>query len=188
MRIGIYGGAFDPPHNAHLRVAKTVKKALALDAIRFVPTKVPAHKSPSKATEKQRVEMLERMINETDSFVVDEVELKRSGTSYTVDTIEFYKASEPDNEFYLIIGGDMVEYLPKWHKIDKLSKMVNIVGVSRPGYKIQSEYPITFVEIEELDIASSVIREKIANGMNVSKELPENVLRYIKENRLYENN
>lgn len=188
MKIGIFGGAFDPPHLTHLHVAQTVKEALQLDEVRFVPTKTPSHKSPTVATEQQRVDMVSLMINEYDGFHVDEIELRRTGTSFSIDTIESYKQNEPENEFYLIIGGDMVEYLPKWHRIDELARKVNIVGVARPGYVLESEYPVTVVSIKETDIASSKVRQKISQGLDVSNELPKIVLEYIVENKLYETN
>lgn len=188
MKVGIYGGAFDPPHKTHLHVAQTVKEALQLDEVRFVPTKTPAHKAPTVATEEQRVEMVSLMIDGHDGLIVDEVELHRTGTSYSIDTIEFYKQNEPENEFYLIIGGDMVAYLPKWHRIDELVRKVHIVGVARPGYTITSDYPVTVVNIEETDTASSKIRKNLSLSLDVSHELPKIVLEYIVENKLYETN
>lgn len=186
MRIGIFGGAFDPPHKGHLRIAETVINELSLDEIRFVPTKVPAHKQPSCASGESRVQMISRMIESNSKFVVDEVELSREGTSFTIDTIEFYKRKEPENKFYLIIGGDQIQYLPNWSRIDDLVAQVTLVGVARPAYHVETKYPVTMVEINKIAISSSEIREKIAKGISVADEVPGIVLQYIEENKLYE--
>ncbi|CAH0347081.1 nicotinate-nucleotide adenylyltransferase [Bacillus sp. CECT 9360] len=186
-KIGILGGTFDPPHIGHLVVANEVLDALQLDQIRFMPNHVPPHKEKTQdVTDEARVEMLSLSIEGNDSFSIEKIEIERKGTSYTYDTIEQIRQKEPDHEFYFIIGADMIEYLPHWHKIDELMKLVRFVGVKRPTYSEVTDYPITMVNIPEMLISSSLIREKIKKGKTVKYLLPEKVIRYIEENDLYE--
>ena len=91
----------------------------------------------------------------------------------------------PETEYYFIIGGDMVEYLPKWHRIADLIKMVKFVGVERPGYRHRSEYPIVWVDVPHIEISSSMIREKIRHDCSIKYLVPDAVEEYIREEGLY---
>jgi nicotinate-nucleotide adenylyltransferase len=91
----------------------------------------------------------------------------------------------PNHQFYFIIGADMIEYLPKWHKIDELIKLVRFVGVERPEYSIKTDYPIIYVDVPAFDVSSSMIRERVQQGMTVRYLLPEPVIDFIRENHLY---
>ena len=94
-------------------------------------------------------------------------------------------AQNPDTDYYFIIGGDMVEYLPKWYKIDELVEMVQFVGVKRPGYTIDTPYPIIWLDAPMMDLSSSLIRKKIAQGCSIRYLVPEAVRNYILEKGLY---
>src|SRR5699024_2864334 len=106
-----------------------------------------------------RVEMLKKATENTPDFVVNDLELTRQGKSYTIDTIKQLQLDFPNHDFYFIIGGDMVEYLPKWEKIDELMQLVYFVGVTRPSYTLHTKYPIIRVEIPSMGISSSFIRK-----------------------------
>ena len=134
-KIGILGGTFDPPHYGHLLIANEVLSELNLDEIWFMPNQEPPHKQKSESVENSdRLRMLELAIMENPAFKIEKLELERFGPSYTVDTMKILNERFPDHQFFFIIGADMIEYLPKWHKIDELIKLVQFVGVERPTY------------------------------------------------------
>lgn len=185
-KVGILGGTFDPPHYGHLIIANEALQHLQLDEIKFMPNQEPPHKERlSGATAEQRIQMLNLAISNNDVFSVETIEMEREGRSFTFDTIQLLQAKHPDLQFYFIIGADMVEYLPNWHRIDELVKMVQFVGVNRPSYRTESDYPIQHLEVPQIEISSSMIRERIKMGRTVRYLLPESVIEYIKEYQLY---
>lgn len=185
-KIGILGGTFDPPHIGHLIIAEEVKNALQLDEIWFIPSNEPPHKKKAITSTNDRISMLQRAIAGNNSFMLNMVEVERSGKSYTIDTINSLNRQYPSFTFYFIIGADMVEYLPKWKQIDKLAQLVSFVGVKRSGFRVESHYPLTEVDIPLIDISSSLIRDRLFNDQSVTYLIPSNVYSYIKERRLYE--
>lgn len=185
-RIGILGGTFDPPHIGHLLIAEAVRDALLLDKIWFIPTYSPPHKNKRVTSAKHRVHMLELAISNHPDFEINTIEIKRSGTSFTFDTMQDLKNKYADQDFYFIIGGDMVEHLPKWYKIDDLLNLVSFVGVNRPGFTVDSPYPLIHVEVPAIDISSTTIRERLASNKTITYLLPKLVYDYIKEHGLYE--
>lgn len=186
-RIGILGGTFNPPHIGHLIIANEVLVALHLDEIRFMPNYTPPHKEiDHRIRDEDRLHMLRAAIDGHPYFSMELIEMERKGTSYTFDTIKALKEREPETDFYFIIGGDMVEYLPKWHRIDELSRMITFVGVRRPGYSVQTPYRVQLIETPEIHLSSTALRQRAADGGTLRYLLPERVIAYIKENRLYE--
>lgn len=185
-KIGLLGGTFDPPHNGHLLIAYEVFHALSLDEVWFIPTSIPPHKSYETVSNVQdRLNMLKIALKDHKHFSIQTVELDRSGPSFTIDTVSLLKR-QYNHDFYFIIGGDMIEYLPKWHKIDELMKLVKFVGVGRTGYSSESSYPIINVNTPLFDISSSFIRERIKKNGNTHQLLQRSVRLYIQENDLYE--
>lgn len=185
-RVGILGGTFDPPHLGHLIIAEEVYQNLNLDEIWFIPSNQPPHKANANADNQDRLEMVKAAVAGNDHFSINDIELRRNGKSYTHETISQLKQRHPDISFYFIIGGDMVEYLPKWHAIDKLVELVQFVGVKRSGYPLISPYPIKEVEIPVIEISSTMIRERLGQGQEIKYLAPDAVIEYIKEHRLYE--
>lgn len=185
-KVGILGGTFNPPHTGHLVIANEVLNAYELDKIWFMPNQVPPHKSvASPVSNEDRLAMLELAIMDNPNFSVETVELDRSGPSYTYETMKILKDMYKDIDFYFIIGGDMVEYLPKWREIDQLLEMVKFIGVSRPYYEDHSEYDILYAKTPQMDISSSMIRERVKAGESIRYLLPEPVRAYIEEHGLY---
>lgn len=185
-KVGILGGTFNPPHIGHLMIGDAVLDAAGLDEVRFMPNHRPPHKDTLSASDGDRKMMLELATGDHPFFSVEDIELERKGISYTIDTIRLLKEREPDSDFYFIIGGDMIDYLPKWKDIDELSELITFIGVRRPGYEAASPYPIQMIEMPELYLSSSMIRERIKAGKTVKYMLPAAVLAYIEENGLYE--
>lgn len=186
-KTGILGGTFNPPHLGHLIIANEVLEALELDEVRFMPNYAPPHKAVDhRISDEDRIRMLAAAVEGHPRFALELIEIERKGTSYTYDTIKLLKEREPETEFYFIIGGDMIEYLPKWHKIDELSRIVTFAGVRRPGYSVQTPYPVLLVETPEVHLSSTMLRRRAAEGGTLRYLLPEKVIAYIKENHLYE--
>lgn len=185
MRIGILGGTFDPPHIGHLIIAEQVRTRLDLAEVWFIPTNNPPHKQNVVTDASQRVKMLALATRDNVNFKVNTVEQSRQGVSYTIDTITELGLAYPAHEFYFIIGADMVEYLPKWYKIDELLAKITFVGVNRPGYQLESIYPIKEVSVPFIDISSSLIRGYLDNSKSIDYLVPEAVSTYIKEQELY---
>lgn len=185
-KIGILGGTFDPPHHGHLLIANEVLSALDLDEIWFMPNQEPPHKQKSESiTNEDRLEMLKLAIEGNQNFRIQPIELEREGPSFTVDTMKIIRANYKDYQFFFIIGADMIEYLPKWHKIDELVQLVQFVGVERPEYSHDTIYPIIYVDVPAMEVSSSIIRERLKKGKPVRYLLPDSVIHYIEEKHLY---
>lgn len=186
-QIGILGGNFNPIHNAHLIVADQVRQQLGLDKVFLMPEYLPPHvDTKSTIDEKHRLEMVKLAIDSAEGLDVETLELERKGVSYTYDTMKLLIEKNPDVDYYFIIGADMVDYLPKWHKIDELVKMVQFVGVQRPKYKAGTSYPLIWVDVPLMDISSSMIRQFIKSNRQPNYLLPKAVLEYINKEGLYE--
>ena len=116
---------------------------------------------------------------------IETIELERKGISYTYDTMKILTEQHPDTDYYFIIGADMVDYLPKWYRIDELVDMVQFVGVQRPRYKAGTSYPVIWVDVPLMDISSSMVRDFLAQGRKPNFLLPQPVLDYIEKEGLY---
>ncbi|WP_071460199.1 nicotinate-nucleotide adenylyltransferase [Bacillus massilinigeriensis] len=186
-KIGILGGTFNPPHIGHLIIANEVYSKLELDLVWFMPNNKPPHKSMTgNASKNDRLKMLKLATKSHPGFSIQTIELEREGPSYTFDTMKTLAEMHPDTEFYFIIGGDMVEYLPNWKNIDALLRLVNFVGVSRPSFQTDSPYPIIHMDTPLIEISSSDIRQRIRDGKTIRYLVTDDIREYIEENGLYE--
>lgn len=194
MKVGIMGGTFDPIHNGHLLAAERAREEAELDEVWFMPSSTPPHKkNPPGATPKQRLDMVKLAIAGNPHFRPEDSEIRRGGTSYTVDTIGELKRLHPDIRFFYIIGADMVQYLPNWVRIDELQRMIAFIGLARPGFSADiGRLPeairksVTIVPMPQTDISSTMIRNRRKSGKSVRYLVPDAVLSYMEENRLYE--
>lgn len=185
-QVGILGGNFNPVHNAHLIVADQVRQQLGLDQVLLMPEYQPPHVDKKETiSEHHRLKMLELAIDGIEGLAIETIELERKGISYTYDTMKILTEQHPDTDYYFIIGADMVDYLPKWYKIDELVELVQFVGVQRPRYKAGTSYPVIWVDIPLMDISSSMVRDFIAQGRTPNFLLPKPVLDYIEKEGLY---
>jgi nicotinate-nucleotide adenylyltransferase len=187
-KIGILGGTFNPPHLGHLIIADQVKDQLGLEEILFMPSAEPPHKKEKKTIDaSHRSVMLTESVKDNGSFSVEKAELKRGGKSYTYDTIVELKEKNPDVEYYFIIGADMVQDLKNWYKIDELVNMVQFVAVNRPYYSLETPYPVIGVDVPNIDISSTLIRQKVKDGCSIRYLVPPEVENYIESKGLYKN-
>jgi len=185
-KVGILGGTFNPPHIGHLIMANEVYHALELDEVRFMPNAIAPHKkNEDNSTDDNRLHMVELLIEPYSEFSVETIELERGGISYTYDTMIALMEREPDTQFYFIIGGDMIDSLHTWYKIDELTKLVQFVGIRRPGTNSESPYDVWMIDAPEIDVSSTFIRERIASGGTLRFLIPEEVEAYIRKEGLY---
>ena len=185
-QVGILGGNFNPVHNAHLIVADQVRQQLGLDQVLLMPEYQPPHVDKKETIpEHHRLKMLELAIEGIEGLDIETIELERKGISYTYDTMKILTEQHPDTDYYFIIGADMVDYLPKWYRIDELVDMVQFVGVQRPRYKTGTSYPVIWVDVPLMDISSSMVRDFLAQGRKPNFLLPQPVLDYIEKEGLY---
>ena len=175
-RVGILGGTFNPPHLGHLIIAEQVKSQLNLDEVMFIPDYQPPHIDKKTAiSAEKRLKMVKLSTMDEPGFKVSD----------TIDTIKELKLKNPEVDYYFIIGGDMVEYLPKWHRIEELIKLVKFVGVGRPGYRKESKYPIMWVDVPMTDISSTLVRRNVKQGCSIKYLVTPEVENYIHEEGLY---
>jgi nicotinate-nucleotide adenylyltransferase len=195
--IGIYGGTFDPPHIGHLILAAEALCQLKLARLLWVLTPEPPHKPHLPLTPlPHRQAMLQRAIAGTEGFELSTIEIDRPGPHYTIDTLQILRTQFPLVDFALLIGGDSLRDFPGWHRPLDIVAACHIIGVMRrPGDTIELDTlerilpglgeKIRFVEAPQLEIASSAIRRRIAEGGHYRYYLPESVYEYIQQNSLY---
>ena len=185
-KVGLFGGTFNPIHIGHLIMANEVYAALELDEVRFMPNATAPHKEmATSATIEQRLQMVELAIEGIPHFKVERFEIERGGVSYTYDTMKAMRDREPDVEFYFIIGGDMIDSLHTWYRIDELLKLVHFVGVKRPGSKAKTTYKVQMVEAPEINLSSTFIRNRLKQKTRVHFLMPTAVESYIRKEGLY---
>jgi nicotinate-nucleotide adenylyltransferase len=188
MRIAIFGGTFNPIHIGHLFMAEDVRVAFGYDRILFVPTHRPVHKEvKDEVGPERRLEMLRIAVAAYPELGVDDVELRRGGSSYTIDTI--YQIMRPwslDGKLGMIIGDDLARNFHTWKEPEVLARLVDLIVVHREtDRRIEIEYPHQYIDNVRLPISSTMIRNRIRGGQPVRFLVPDEVLRYIERNRLY---
>lgn len=189
--IGILGGTFDPIHWGHLILAEQASEKFNLDQVIFIPAAKPPHKKGKKiSSAKVRLEMVKLALKDNPKFFLSEIELKRSGYSYTVETLTALKKLYPNFELYFLTGSDMLKEIYNWRKPEQIYQLAKIVIAYRPGFdKINFKNKFTkkslFLEIPALDISSTQIREKVKNKKSIKYLVHPEVERYIKEKKLY---
>lgn len=192
MRIGLLGGTFDPIHYGHLIAAEQVREQLSLEEVWFLPASVPPHKQDAAVTSaSHRLNMVTIAVQDHPQFRVSRLELERGGRSYTVDTLTVLKDRSPEYQFFFIVGADMVQDLPNWHRIDELIQLTQFVGLDRPGYSdVKLPEPIArsvqYVTMPCVGISSTDIRNRVRTGRSIRYLVPDAVRNYIEEHRLYE--
>jgi len=200
-RIALFGGAFDPPHLGHLGVARAVLAAHELDRVDLLVSASSPHKSgkSNHASAQDRAAMAALAVENEVGIGVEDCELARTGPSYTVDTIRQLRRDRPDNEYWFVIGGDMVADLPHWREIGALLDLVEFIPVFRPGFdgevfaaiepalgkSVVARLRAAFVEVPQLAITSTAIRAAVAAGESIEGMVPPAVAKYIYAKRLY---
>jgi nicotinate-nucleotide adenylyltransferase len=184
MRIGIYGGTFNPVHHGHLILARQALEEFKLDRLIFVPAaespfKIQNHTAPAG----DRLAMLQLAIAGEDRFSVDPLEIERGGVSYSIDTVKIFRSRDPNAELFFLVGEDNADRLTEWHRFEELKKLACFVVLSRSEDFESSEYPVVQRRIE---ISSTEIRNRVAKQESITYLVPESVKHYIEQHQLYQ--
>ena len=187
MKIGILGGTFNPIHFGHLILGEQVRGQLGLDKVIYVPAYLPPHKTGREIiSARQRFEMVRCAIGNNKFFAISDIEIRRRGKSYTVDTLRQIRLRYPDAELYFICGSDLVAEIPTWKNVDEINRLAKFVLARRPGYgKRLSGRPFIKINVAQVDISSSLIRKLCQQGRSIRYLTPNRVVRYIEKHGLY---
>ena len=188
MRVGILGGTFDPIHEGHLAAARAAIECARLDKVTVIPTAVPPHRPPAVAGAQDRLEMARLAVAGDRRFEVSDIELRREGASFTVDTLRELHEHHPDDELFLILGWDAAKLLGSWHEPDAVRRLAQVVVVTRPGSGTPATTSEILCERATPDISGSALRRAIAGHEPVGDRIPDAVARYIAEKGLYGDN
>lgn len=190
QRIGVFGGTFDPIHNAHLDIARAAQAAAGLDLVLFVVSARPPHKTGETfAAPEQRLAMVEAALADCAGMEASSLEIEREGPSYTAETLMTLKAQYPGASLFLIMGFDSLVDLPRWKDPETILSTAELLVVARPGREnsvaaqLNGKYRV--VPFEETDISSTDIRRRIAEGEPVDELMPNAVFDVIKREGLY---
>ena len=195
MRLGIFGGSFDPPHIGHLLVAVDAYESLALDKLFFVPAAIqPLKAGMTAAGAHQRLAMVRLLVGADSRFAVDAVEIDRAGLSYTVDTLETFAQRFPDAERFFLVGEDAMAAFGAWRNPEQILKLAKLAILRRQGgvgsvSTVDSEASLPSGTIalatRLVDVSSTEIRERARNGKSIRGFVPESVAVFIETERLY---
>ena len=200
MRIGVFGGSFDPVHLGHLILAENCRQQANLDQVLFIPCAMSPHKRDgAHGTDRQRLEMLDLAIGGHRDFVRSDMEIKRGGVSYTIDTLRELEESQPDNEWFFLMGADSLESFSSWKEPDEILKLAKPIVVGRPGSEIDlgsleknssADYVKSLrdlsVESPLIEISSSNIRQRVAESKSIRFLVPRSIEQYIVTQKMYD--
>jgi nicotinate-nucleotide adenylyltransferase len=192
MRLGLYGGTFDPIHLGHLILAEACREACSLDRVWFVVAGAPPHKPGGRTDVKHRLEMVHLAIAGNPAFEVSEVETLRPGPHYSVETLETIALERPDDDLFFLIGADSLVDLPQWRSPDRILTLASLVVANRPGFEPSpidlppEARPIHRVTIPPIGIASHEIRRRRLEGRSIRYQIPRAVEAYMDAHGLYQ--
>lgn len=212
MRTAIFGGTFNPIHLGHLRIAEEAREVLSFGRVVFVPTHVTPHKLGESLTPPEaRYELVRRAIEGNPGFEISDIEIRRGGRSFTVDTVREFKSERPESSVSLLIGNDSFNEITSWYEYEELLGLSCLIVVPRPGHPVKKPAEVLPVEVARkfwydsetgayvnsagisitylnttlMDISSSSIREKVQRGLSIRYLVPESIRTLIEEQELY---
>ncbi|MGC4029743.1 MAG: nicotinate-nucleotide adenylyltransferase [Steroidobacteraceae bacterium] len=206
--LGLFGGTFDPVHYGHLRTAFELREALRLEELRFLPTGNPPHRDQTSATAEMRLAMVRAAVADQPGFTVDDREVRRTGLSYSVDTLTELRAENPERPLCLLLGMDAFLGLPNWHRWTEILELAHVVVAHRPGWKAPTQGPLGEAMVDrgtgsirelhdlkagriyvhavtQLEISSTELRQLIAAGRNPRYLVPDSVCALLRETECY---
>jgi len=185
-RLGILGGTFDPVHIGHLASASEVHHQLGLDTVLLVPTNAQPLKPAPTASASDRLAMCQAAVEGDSRFAVSDVDIRRGGATYSVDTLRDLRDQHPAAEFFFITGLDSLQSLPKWRDYETLITLATFVGVTRPGHSFtQSDAPHVLVDVPGIEVSSTDIRNRVRTGAPIRYLVPNAVAQYVADHDLY---
>jgi nicotinate-nucleotide adenylyltransferase len=196
VRVGLYGGVFNPPHHGHLVAAQEAYSQLGLDAVVFVPVGDAPHRViESDPGAEARFEMVEMAVAADERFRVSRIELEREGPSYTVDTLRELREREPEDELFLILGGDQALALPRWREPEQVLELATLAVFERGSSnrnaiaikvaRLRGADRVRFLEMPRIDISSTMVRRRAATGKPIRYLVPDKVANFIGAQSLY---
>ncbi len=185
MKIGILGGSFNPVHHGHLVLATRVAEALRLDRVLFVPAAIqPLKRRDTLAPARHRWAMLKAALRGNPKFRACDLEIRRGGVSYTVDTLrEIGRRAKAS--LYLILGADALELLPRWREAAEVRRLASLVVAARSGLRVRPGMPNIVIGMPLLEISGTEIRRRVRKGLSIRYLVPDAVERYIRQKGLY---
>jgi nicotinate-nucleotide adenylyltransferase len=190
-RLGVLGGTFDPIHSGHLILAEQLKEELRLEKVIFIPSANPPHKeNHSISSAKDRLQMVRIAIQDNPDFSISDLELKRKGKSYTIDTLTQLQRLCRGSELFFLLGSDVIDEFPTWKEPDTIFQKVKVVIALRPGFdRINPENRFVkkslMVPISGLNISSTQIRKRVRTGKSIRYLVPPGVEQFIRSKKLY---
>ena len=198
MRTGIFGGSFNPVHNGHIYIAEQMTEIMKLDRLFVIPARVSPFKEDNGGiSDSDRLNMCRIAFCDNSKYTVSDIEIKRAGKSYTVDTVSQFKRMYPNDELFLFIGSDMLLSFDKWRDYNIILDNVTLCAMSREngiGYNELEEYTRSVIKrpekikicpVSPLEVSSTEVREYVKNGRDISEFVPEGVKKYIERRGLY---
>lgn len=213
MKLGLFGGTFNPIHYGHLKAAEEILESIKLDKICFIPSNIPPHKDANNLiAPHHRLRMIELAIKNNKKLSVSDYEIKKGEISYTIDTLKYFKKETHDSDLYFIVGNDIFNTIETWKEYKSLFEISNFIVMIRPGFSEESEYlPVALsdlfryhesnihktvyinkssrliikLKIQGLEISSSQIRHFVSSSKSVNNLVPPEVENYMLENKLY---
>jgi nicotinate-nucleotide adenylyltransferase len=192
MRLGVFGGTFDPIHIGHLILAESCREACALDRVLFVVAGAPPHKPGDRTPVSDRLDMVRLAIAGHEVFKVSEIETKRPGPHYSYETLEALSKDHPNDDLFFLIGADSLVDLPQWRNPKRIAEIATLVVANRPGVAIpetpafvSASRPVQNVIMPDIGISSKDLRRRLAEGRSIRYQVPRGVESYIREQELY---
>jgi nicotinate-nucleotide adenylyltransferase len=196
LRVGILGGAFNPPHVGHLVCAQEAAVQLELDRVTFMPVGLAPHRElEDDPGPEARLEMVELAAGDDERFEISRAEIDRSGPSFTSDTLRDLRAASPDDELFLILGGDQAAALPDWHEPEEVLSLATVAVVERTNWsrnaigikvgRLRGAERIRYLDMPIMQVSSSLIRRRVREGRPIRYLVPDRVVGYIESNGLY---
>lgn len=191
MKIGFLGGSFDPVHFGHLLAAQDVYEQYRFERLFLVPTaQAPLKPQEVQSSLEDRLAMLRAAIEWDKRFEVSDVELRRGGVSYTIDSVRHFRSAFPHDELFWIIGGDQLPQLNRWKDVAELAQLVEFIFLERPGHPAKQTPDIPGLRLHRCDghlieISSSELRQRVGRGLSLHYFCPQKVIAYIEAHKLY---
>jgi nicotinate-nucleotide adenylyltransferase len=196
MRTGILGGTFNPPHLGHLVAAQEAYRELDLDQVMLIPAGIPPHKPVDDEPGPQhRLELCRLAVGDDERFTVSDLELRRDGPSFTVDTLDILRSQSPADDMFLILGADIAAGLPKWHEPERVLELATVAIAKRRGTakaavedalgQVTGGERARFFQMPRIGISSTMVRRRVRAGQPIRYFVPDGVMHYIETHGLY---